>query len=253
MAKRLFTAGSTGKSIDIFIQDSSTSSGAGLQGISTASAGLQAAYRAGSLGVPTTFPLTMLSSADQAWASGGLFQLSSAAMPGVYRLDLPDAVLASTPAATVYLGGATNMVPVVAELQVVSSAEVTMGVNVVQFGGTAVTGRDIGASVLLSSGTGTGQITLTSGVVSAAVTSVTSAAGATIADDVLDRDMSVGTDSGSTTVRTIRQALRFLRNKWAISGTTLTVYKEDDTTSSWTSTLTPTAGADPITGSDPAG
>lgn len=39
--------------------------------------------------------------------------------------------------------------------------------NAVKLGGTTVTGRDIGASVLLSSGTGTGQIDFTSGVVKA--------------------------------------------------------------------------------------
>lgn len=38
-------------------------------------------------------------------------------------------------------------------------------VNVADFGGTAVTGRDLGASVLLSSGTGAGQISLASGLV----------------------------------------------------------------------------------------
>jgi len=74
-----------------------------------------------------------------------------------------------------------------------------------------------------------------------------------IADALLDRNMATGTDSGSTTVRTPRQALRFLRNKWSISGTTLTVRKEDDSTASWTSEITGTAGADPITSSDPAG
>jgi len=74
-----------------------------------------------------------------------------------------------------------------------------------------------------------------------------------VADALLDRDMSSGTDSGSTTVRTVRQALRFLRNKWSISGTTLSVYKENDTTASWTSQIAGTAGADPITSSDPAG
>lgn len=74
-----------------------------------------------------------------------------------------------------------------------------------------------------------------------------------IADALLDRDMSLGTDSGSTTVRTVRQALRFLRNNWQVSGTTLTVYKEDDSTSSWTSTVTTNAAADPVTGSNPAG
>jgi len=78
-------------------------------------------------------------------------------------------------------------------------------------------------------------------------------AGAEIADAILDRDMATGADSGSTTVRTVRQALRFLRNKWSITGTTLTVTKEDDATASWTAALTATAGADPVTASDPAG
>ena len=72
------------------------------------------------------------------------------------------------------------------------------------------------------------------------------------ADALLNRDMSTGTDSGSATVRTVRQALRFLRNKWTLAGTTLSVKKEDDITDSWTGIVTTTAGADPITGSDPA-
>lgn len=145
-------------------------------------------------------------------------------------------------------------------------------VDVIKVAGTTQTARDLGASVLLSTGTGTGQLDFTSGVVKANVTqnagsAITSASGiqevkvastataaiAAIADGLLDRDMSTGTDSGSTTVRTMRQALRFIRNKWSISGTTLTVCKEDDSTSSWTAALTASAGADPISASDPAG
>jgi len=70
-----------------------------------------------------------------------------------------------------------------------------------------------------------------------------------VADALLDRDMATGTDSGG---RTVRNALRFLRNLWTISGTTLTVKKEDDSTTAWTSTLTAAPGADPISGSDPS-
>lgn len=77
-------------------------------------------------------------------------------------------------------------------------------------------------------------------------------AGAKIADTLLDRDMAAGADTGSPTVRTVRQALRFLRNRWGIAGTTLTVYREDDATASWTSTVATTPGADPVTGTDPA-
>lgn len=110
---------------------------------------------------------------------------------------------------------------------------------------------------LLVSGTSTFTGILTATNVGNSIVGVTGALTAAgnnaIADAFLDRDMSTGADSGSTTVRTPRQALRFLRNKWSISGTTLTVYKENDSTTSWTSTVTGTPGADPITENDPAG
>jgi hypothetical protein len=73
-----------------------------------------------------------------------------------------------------------------------------------------------------------------------------------IADALLDRDMSVGTDSGSPTVRTPRQALRLLRNKVSVPAGTMTVTKEDDTTTSWTAAVTTDAAANPITVIDPA-
>jgi hypothetical protein len=81
---------------------------------------------------------------------------------------------------------------------------------------------------------------------------ITSSAVSAVADGLLNRDMSVGADSGSSAVRTPRQALRFLRNKWAVDGSTVTVMKEDDTTASWTAVLTASSGAVPITGADPA-
>lgn len=65
-----------------------------------------------------------------------------------------------------------------------------------------------------------------------------------IADAVLDRNMATGTDSGtdSTSVRTVRQALRRMRNREAIAAGTGTVYKEDDTTASFTYAATTAAG-----------
>jgi hypothetical protein len=102
--------------------------------------------------------------------------------------------------------------------------------------------------------------TITPNAITAAAINADALTAAKVADDVgeqfadqlLNRNLATGTDSGSATVRTVRQALRFLRNKWSISGTTLTVTKEDDTTSSWTSELTTSGAADPVTGSDPA-
>jgi hypothetical protein len=69
------------------------------------------------------------------------------------------------------------------------------------------------------------------------------------ADALLNRDMSAVSD---TNARSPLNALRFIRNKWSIAGTTLTVTKEDDATEAWTATVSTTAGADPVTGNDPA-
>lgn len=68
------------------------------------------------------------------------------------------------------------------------------------------------------------------------------------ADALLGRNVS----GGSSTGRTVKQALHFIRNKWVVAAGVLTVYDTDDSTSSWTSSVTGTAGADPVTGSDPA-
>jgi hypothetical protein len=69
------------------------------------------------------------------------------------------------------------------------------------------------------------------------------------ADALLNRDMSAVSDTNS---RSPLNALRFLRNKWSIAGTDLTVTKENDSTAAWTATVTAAPGADPISGSDPA-
>ena len=68
------------------------------------------------------------------------------------------------------------------------------------------------------------------------------------ADALLNRDMSAVSDTNS---RSPLNALRFIRNKWDVAATTLTVKKEDDSTTAWTATVSTSAGADPIVGNDP--
>jgi hypothetical protein len=88
--------------------------------------------------------------------------------------------------------------------------------------------------------TGTGQL----GV---CVVTHTATALSSQADAILDRDMSLGVDSGSSSVRTPRQAFRVLRNKVdTSSGSSLVVYKEDDATTSWTASITASSAAVPI-------
>jgi hypothetical protein len=69
------------------------------------------------------------------------------------------------------------------------------------------------------------------------------------ADALLNRDMSAVSDTNS---RSPLNALRFLRNKWAAPGGTLTVRKEDDSTEAWTAVLSSDGSAEPVTGMDPA-
>lgn len=68
------------------------------------------------------------------------------------------------------------------------------------------------------------------------------------ADALLGRNIAGGSNTG----RVVKEALYFLRNKWSISGSTLTVFATDDTTPAWTSTLTTSSSVDPVTSSDPA-
>ncbi len=81
---------------------------------------------------------------------------------------------------------------------------------------------------------------------------------AEIADGVLARKLdSSGNETSVTTAneRTVRSALRYLRNRVDISGSTLTVYQEDDgvtiTGGAWTAALTTSAGLNPVTQVEP--
>lgn len=82
----------------------------------------------------------------------------------------------------------------------------------------------------------------------AAVQTLTVAERNAIADAVLGRNVA----GGSSTGRTVKEALAFLRNKWTLAAGTLTVYDTDDTTVLWTASVTSDAAAVPVTGSDPA-
>jgi len=84
--------------------------------------------------------------------------------------------------------------------------------------------------------------------VSVEVTNILQSARSLIADDLLRRDIAAGAFGG----RSVQDALRFLRNRFLIDGSTMTVYTEDDTTSAWTASVTTTADI-AITGSDPGG
>jgi|GEM_PF-6803325 len=81
-----------------------------------------------------------------------------------------------------------------------------------------------------------------------AAQSLDTAVAVTIADSILTRDW---TAVSGEAARCLLNAVRFLRNKFVLSGTTLTVYKEDDSTPAWTGSVSTDASAEPIISSDP--
>lgn len=114
-----------------------------------------------------------------AHADGGFVSVGH----GRYRLDLPDAAVATGVPQVVIQGTVTGYIMLPCAVALSPPVNVVRfggtdgtfasgrpNVNASHLGGTSQTGRDIGASVLLSSGTGTGQVTLTSGRVNADVT-----------------------------------------------------------------------------------
>ncbi|RWG02562.1 hypothetical protein [Mesorhizobium sp.] len=115
-------------------------------------------------------------------------ELSAANMPGVYSLLIDeDTTIASTSDAEEYCVHITqaSMAPVNRVIELfrrdtttgrTATVDANGRVDVSAIQGTSQTARDIGASVLLSSGTGTGQVSLTAGVVSANATQIAGAA-----------------------------------------------------------------------------
>ncbi len=105
---------------------------------------------------------TALAAADSAHADNKAFHVGQ----GLYRIDWPDAA---------FDGGVGKHVILIVVCSGVDTTyleiELSPAVNAVAVGGTTQTARDLGASVLLSSGTGTGQISLSSGAVTAGTVS----------------------------------------------------------------------------------
>jgi len=286
VAKQLVQLNNTSRTEYVFIQNSSSTTGAGLTGLVFNSAGLTADFVV-ERGLRTSITLVTLASADAAWSSGGFIAVDGTNMPGLYRIDIPNAVFATADKSVVMLKGATNMAPVVLEYQIV-------GFNpddAVRLGLTAIPNFAQGTSGALPTGNATGQVTVatntdktgyslsgtqtfnvtgnitgnvTGSVGSVAAGGITAASVATgaidadalatdaaeeIADAILKRNLDSSGNEVSTTSsgRTVRNALRILRNKVdASGGTQVNVYNEADTTIIWSQPITTSVTADPI-------
>ncbi len=171
--------GATQVSVDVFFADDT---GAALTGKVAADFPV-CKWSGGSNTADTTITLSDLAAITTAHpndnTAGGVKEREG----GWYRLDLPNNVLTSAGRKTLTFAETTNkrllapfidvQYPQTDVRQLLGTAWLTPGVagtpdvNAKLLGGTAQTGRDLGASVLLSAGTGAGQLDFTSGTVKA--------------------------------------------------------------------------------------
>ena len=116
MAKLSLLAGTTSKILQVFVQDSSSTTGAGLAGLTNASAGLTAYYHRDTDTTATAISLVTMTVGT--FTSSGFKEIDSTNMPGWYQLCPPNAALASgAKCVAIHLKGATNMAPLPIEIE----------------------------------------------------------------------------------------------------------------------------------------
>lgn len=269
MAKHLALKDATSRSEYIFIQDSSLTTGAGKTGLVFNTASL-VAYYVRPLGSATAITLAT-QTVTGAFSSGGFVEVDSTNMPGVYRLDVPNAAFATgVDKVVVMLKGAANMAPVLLEYQLVGfdpaaltwltpttagrtldvSAGGEAGLDWANIGSpttaqnlsaTNIDVDQVVASVSGAVGSVTGAVGSVTGAVGSVTADVTLAAAEenAIADAVRARQLTEGYAADGV-APTLQQALFMIQQmltEMSISGTTMTVKKIDGATTAATFTL----------------
>lgn len=108
---RTFVAGNSNVTEYIFISQLYGDAGIGLTGLAYNTSGLTA-YYVRPLGSPTQISLASQTTTG-AWTSGGFKEVDGVNMPGIYRIDVPNAVFtAGVTEAMIFLKGANNMNPI---------------------------------------------------------------------------------------------------------------------------------------------
>lgn len=147
-------AGAVSEIWQIFIRDSSSTTGGGLTGLTNASSGLTAYYHRDTDTTATAIALVTMTAGT--FTSSGFKEIDATNMPGWYQLCPPNAALAAgAKSCGVHLKGVTNMAPLPIEVQL-------LAVNVddaVRMGMTALPNAAAeAAGGLFTRGTGAGQI-----------------------------------------------------------------------------------------------
>ena len=280
--KCIVATSTTNKNVDVFIQDSSSTTGAGLAGVGPTS--LTVVFHVENELVASTTALT--AGTLGTWGSSHWASINGTNAPGAYQYGIPNQAIASISlglSSVFYFkdAGSNNIAPMSLEVQsglvltgntiasvtqpvipnwaalinpsatnVLSNTTIATASNVA----TCQFVSSVSSAVLSNVGTVTG---VTNTVSVGTVSGVTNTVGATIsaavrgmmADDLLNRNIQGGGAGGA---RVVRDAFRQLRNRRAISGATMTVYQEDDLAAAWTATISSNSTAVQLTDIDPA-
>jgi hypothetical protein len=289
--------GSTSQSIELYL---------GATGLTASTTSLAARYnrtRTASVSIPL-----VARTIAQAWTSGGFAEVDATNMPGVYRLDVPDAAFAAGASdvtivvrgasgtngavltVTLSSGGLTAAQTAAAVLDAVASTHNnigSIGASIQDKAGYSLsTPQSFSTTGSVGSVTGNvaGNVTGTvGGVVGNVVGNITGSVATVaspdniidgvwdeqrtghtgagsfgeklqtnaLADEMLARDLGSGLNAGAAEERTVRSALRAIRNKVNVGSSQMVVKKEDDTTDAWTATVTTTAVSSNVSGIDP--
>jgi hypothetical protein len=294
--------GSTSQSIELYL---------GATGLTASTSGLSAYYnrtRTADVQIPLVARVIDGSNPSGVWTSGGFAEVNASTMPGVYRLDLPDAaVAAGADDVTVVVRGASGTNGAVLTIKLSSGGLTAAQTAQAVLDAVASTHNNIGSigafiqdksgyslstsqtfnttgSVGSVTGNVTGNVTGTvGGVVGNVVGNLTGSVGTVatpdniidgvwdeqrvghtasgsfgeklqtnaMADEMLARDLGSGLNLGTTEERTVRSALRAIRNKVNVGSSQMVVKREDDTTDAWTASVTTTAVSSNVSGIDP--
>ena len=255
--------GSTSQSIELYL---------GATGLTASTSGLSARYnrtRSASVSIPLVARTIDQGAPASAgvWIAGGFAEVDATNMPGVYRLDLPDAALAAgADDVTVVVRGAsgTNGAVRTVKLSIggltsAETASAVWGASPGPYNDATTMGGIVNQIDTLANGIDT-NVTQTPILVWDELTSSHTTAGSMgermqpnkLADEILARDIGSGSSAGSINERTVRSALRGLRNKTTVINNEMTVYKEDDTSTAWSATVSSSDSSKTITGVDPS-
>jgi hypothetical protein len=192
--------------LQVFIQDSSKTTGVGLTGLVYNTTSLTGYYHKDTDTTATSISLVTMTVGT--YTSGGFKEIDATNMPGWYQFCPPNAALNSTGKSVAFmLKGATNMAPCVCELQMPDTVSVGGVAGNVTGAVGSVTGN-VGGSVgsvtgAVGSVTGAvGSVTGAVGSVTGAVGSVTGSVGSVAAAITLPTDFTATMKTSITTAAT---------------------------------------------------